>query len=75
MEDSKQPKPEPQPIPAEQAAEISGGADSCPVTTTVTLGPFTFSGSSPADVGNAIYDGAVDVTSHVIETVVKSAKS
>lgn len=73
MEDSKQAKPEPQPIPAEQAAEISGGADSCPITTTVsTSSGVTISGGNPGDVAVAIYDGAVEVTSHVIETVAKA---
>ena len=70
MEDSKQPKPEPQPIPAEQAAEISGGAD-CGATATTTTGVAGTVVNSPT-LSQALidtYEGYVDLTSHVIERV------
>ena len=58
------------PLPAESSADVSGGAD----CTTVSVGGVTVSGSgTPGDALIAIYDGAVAATSHVIETVVKSA--
>lgn len=58
-------------IAAENAADVSGGAD----CTTVTVGPVTVSGSgSVGDALISIYDGAVSATSHVIETVANSTK-
>ncbi len=56
-------------LAAENAADVSGG--DC---TSVSVGGVTVSGSgSPGDAMIAIYDGAVAATSHIIETVVKSA--
>jgi hypothetical protein len=75
MEESKQPKTDPgQPLSPEQTASISGGADSCPAPTTATVGPVTQIGTSPGQVLTDIYDGFVEVTSHIIERVVTSMK-
>lgn len=58
-------------IAAEDATEVSGG-DGC---TSVSVGGVTVqSGGTPGDAMIAIYDGAVDATSHVIETVANSLK-
>jgi hypothetical protein len=56
------------PLPAEQASDVAGG--DC--GTTITIGPVTVTGSTPGDAIISLYDGAVDATSHVIETVAKS---
>ena len=76
MEDAKQSKPEPQPIPAEQAGEIAGGTGSCPATVSVGTGgvQITDSGPSPSDVLISTYEGVVDVTSHVIGRVADALK-
>lgn len=81
MEDNKQandaadtPTPgEPvQPISGEQAAEVAGGDGSCS-TSTISVNGTTFTTSgSLSDVAVGAYDAAVDLTSHVIETVNKA---
>lgn len=53
-------------LPAENAAEVGGG-DGC--TTTVSVGGVTTQSGSPSEALISIYEGAVDVTSHVIERV------
>jgi len=53
-------------IAAEQAGEVGGG------TTTVTIGTCTSASSTQATTGQAlidIYDGAVELTTHVMERV------
>ena len=73
MEDAKQSKPEPQPIPAEQAAEIAGGAG-CSASASSSTGVTGTEVSAPT-VGQALietYDGYVDLTSHIIERVAGS---
>ncbi len=70
MEDAKQAKPEPQPIPAEQAAEISGGAD-CSATATSSTGVTGTQVTAPT-VSQALidtYEGYVDLASHIIGRV------
>ncbi len=57
-------------ITAEQAGEVGGG-DGC---STVTIGPVTLPGSSVGEALINAYDGAVDATSHVIETVAAALK-
>ena len=58
-------------LAAENAAEVAGG-DGC--TTTVTAGPITVQSGSPSEALISIYEGAVDVTSHVIERVGNALK-
>jgi len=59
------------PLPAEQASEVAGGTD---CGTTVSFAGVTVSGPTPGDVAISVYDGAVAVTSHIIETVAKATK-
>ena len=70
MEDSKQ-NPG-QPLSPEQVASISGGDGlSCPAP--ITLGPVQV----PQPVGGSfvqIYEGFVEVTSHIIERLANTAK-
>jgi hypothetical protein len=55
----------------EQAASIAGGDGSCTSTATVgTTTTVTGSGATPADALISIYEGFVDLTSHVIERIV-----
>jgi hypothetical protein len=78
MNDTKPVNPEPgTELPIEQAAEVGGGdgTQSCPITTTVSTSTgVTVGGGMPGDVVIAIYDGAVDVTSHIMERVLGTAK-
>ncbi len=58
----------------EQVASIAGGAD---CTTTTTAGTGGINSTVPGDPGTAltaIYEGFVDVTSHIIERVANVAK-
>jgi hypothetical protein len=59
-------------ISAEQAAEVGGGV------ATVTVGGsctgVSNTAPTPGEAMIGIYDGAVEVTSHIIETVVHAAK-
>ncbi|HEX4781437.1 MAG TPA: hypothetical protein VH301_11830 [Usitatibacter sp.] len=63
-------------LSAEQVTEVAGGDGSCSTTLTVGTSGATFatSGSSPGQVLVSVYDGVVEVTSHVIETVAHAAK-
>jgi hypothetical protein len=66
-------KPNPgQALSAEQIENISGGdATSCPAP--ITIGPITV----PPPVGNSfvqIYEGFVEVTSHIIERVANATR-
>ena len=75
MEDSKQ-NPG-QALSPEQVASISGGdgATSCPTTVVVSGNPsVTTTGSTPTDALISVYEGFVDLTSHVIERIVGSVK-
>ena len=74
MEDNK-PNPG-QPLSPEQVASISGGDGmSCPTTVTVSGNPSVVtSGATTADALISIYEGFVDLTSHVIERIVGSVK-
>jgi hypothetical protein len=77
MNDTKPVNPAPVlELPIEQAAEVGGGdGTSCPITTTVSTSTgVTVGGGMPGDVVIAIYDGAVDVTSHIMERVLDAAK-
>lgn len=61
----------------EQAAEVSGGAGTtCSSTATVGSGGITVQATAPTpgEAMTAIYDGLVDTTSHIIETVAHAAK-
>jgi hypothetical protein len=58
-------------LSVEQAADVAGGAVSCP---TVTIGPVTLPGSTVGEALIGAYDGAVEAASHVIETVAHAAK-
>jgi hypothetical protein len=66
---------EPAPLTTDQVNQVAGG-DGC--TTTISAGStgvnFQTSGPSPGDVLISTYDGLVDATSHVIETVANSLK-
>ena len=71
MEDSKQ-NPG-QPLSPEQVASISGGDGlSCPAPTTTVVG--VGAGGPPGSALVSIYEGFVEVTSHVIERLVNTAK-
>jgi hypothetical protein len=59
------------PLPAEQASEVAGGAD-CP--TSVSIGGVTVTGQTPGDVAISVYDGAVAVTSHIMESVANATR-
>ena len=76
MDDTKQTNGNsPQPLSAEEATSISGGDGSCPTTVTVSANPSVVSQStSPSDGLIAVYEGFVDVTSHIIERVAAAAK-
>jgi len=60
----------------EQAAEVGGGATTCSTTATVCTGGANMqtTAPTPGDALISIYDGVVDATSHVIETVVHATK-
>lgn len=78
MEDTKQSENNlPQPLTPEEATSISGGdgAPSCPTTVTVSANPsVTTVSQNPSDGLIAVYEGFVDVTSHIIERVAAVAK-
>ena len=78
MNDTKLVNSEPaQELPIEQAHEVGGGdgTQGCPITTTVSTSTgITVGGGMPGDVVIAIYDGAVDATSHLMERVLGTAK-
>ena len=79
MEETKQTNGNsPQPLSAEEATSISGGdaAASCPTTVTVGTSGANMSvpAPSPSDGLIAVYEGFVDVTSHIIERVASAAK-
>ena len=59
----------------EQAAEVGGGA-TCGSTATVGTsgGSVTSTAGTPGEAMTSIYDGLVDTTSHVIETVAHALK-
>jgi hypothetical protein len=73
MEDTKQTNGNsPQPLSAEEATSISGGdgTASCPTTVTVSGSPSVTTGAPDPSSGLiAVYEGFVDVTSHIIERV------
>ena len=70
MEDSKQ-NPG-QPLSPEQVASIAGGdGTSCPTTVTVSGNPSIITSSATTtDALVSVYEGFVDLTSHVIERLV-----
>ena len=72
MEDSKQ-KPG-QDLSPEQVASISGGegATSCPAPSTNIYG--VGANGPPGSALVSIYEGFVEVTSHIIERLVNTAK-
>lgn len=78
MEDTQQNETNlPQPLTPEQATSISGGdgAASCPTTVTVSGSPsISTQSGNPSDGLIAVYEGFVDVTSHIIERVANAAK-
>jgi len=77
MEDTKDTNPTPgRQISAEQAGEVAGGDGSCSTTLTVGTGGVTLQtgGGSVGQVLSSTYDGVVEATSHVIETVAHAAK-
>jgi hypothetical protein len=77
MEDTKQTNGNsPQPLSTEEATSISGGDASCPTTVTVGAPPLVVQqqGQTPADAFISVYEGFVDVTSHIIERVAASVK-
>ena len=77
MEDTKQANGNsPQPLSAEEATSISGGDAACPTTVSVgTSGAnVVVPAPSPSDGLIAVYEGFVDVTSHIIERVAAAAK-
>ena len=75
MEDNKQ-NPG-QDLSPEQVASISGGdGTSCPVpTTTVNVPPIQYvAPGTPGDAMVAVYEGFVEITSHVIERLANATK-
>lgn len=74
MEDNKPVTAPPgEPLPAEQASQVSGGDGTCS-TGTVDIGIYN---GPPGGVGPALidtYNGVVDATSYVIETVANATK-
>lgn len=74
MSDTK-PTQQPTPgetLPPEQAAQVSGGDGDC--TTTLSVAGMTTSADSVGSVLINTYDGLVEATSYVIETVANSTK-
>jgi hypothetical protein len=66
-----------QALSGEQVAEVAGGTGtSCTSTATVGTGGVgvTNSAPTPGEAMTGIYDGLVEVTSHVIETVAKATR-
>jgi hypothetical protein len=59
----------------EQAAEVGGGG-TCGASATVGTsgGSVTTTAGTPGEAMTGIYDGLVDTTSHVIETVAHAIK-
>jgi hypothetical protein len=77
MEDTKQSEDNlPQPLTPEEATSISGGDGACSASATVGTGGInvTNNGPTPSDVLIGVYEGFVDVTSHIIERVASVAK-
>ena len=74
MEDTKKQEAG-QDLSNEQAAEVGGGA-TCGSTATVGTsgGSVTSTAGTPGEAMTSIYDGLVDTTSHVIETVANALK-
>jgi hypothetical protein len=61
-------------LTADQVEQVAGGDGTCSTTVTIT-GPGITVDSTYQSLGDALsgtYDGVVDATSHVIETVAKS---
>jgi hypothetical protein len=71
MENTKLPTDAGQALSTEQVASVAGGTDGCPTTTVVGPDGFrmTDTAPNPSAALIAIYDGFVDVTSHIIERV------
>ncbi|HXF77766.1 MAG TPA: hypothetical protein VN598_02815 [Usitatibacter sp.] len=64
-------------LSSEQAAEVGGGAGTaCGATASVGSGGVSVQATAPTpgEAMTAIYDGLVDTTSHIIETVAHAAK-
>ena len=61
-------------LDAEQINQVAGGDGTCSTTLTMGTDGITLqtTGSSVGDTLINTYDGVVDATSHVIETVAKS---
>jgi hypothetical protein len=67
-----------EPLSAEQVTNVAGGDGSSSATATVSATPSIVVTSTAPDAGAAlvaIYEGFVDVTSHVIERVVNAVKN
>lgn len=77
MEDTKDTNPTPgTQVTAEQAGEVGGGAGECTTTLSAGTGGVSVQTSGPS-VGQVListYDGVVEATSHIIETVAHAAK-
>jgi hypothetical protein len=62
-------------LTGEQVGEVAGGDGSCTSTVTVSGNPsISNTAGNPSDALIGMYDGMVDATSHVIETVAKAIK-
>lgn len=73
MSDTKPTPPTPgATLAPEQAQQVSGGDGDC--TTTLSVAGMTTSGPSVGEVLISTYDGLVEATSYVIETVANSTK-
>jgi hypothetical protein len=61
-------------LTADQVEQVAGGDGTCSTTLTVSSSEvgFTTTANSLGDALINTYDGVVDATSHVIETVAKS---
>ena len=65
---------EPATLASDQVNQVAGGDGSCTSSFTISSSGVSIetSGSSVGDVLIGTYDGVVDATSHVIETVAKA---
>ena len=61
-------------LTAGEVEQVAGGDGTCTTTLTISTGEvgFTTTANSVGDALINTYDGVVDATSHVIETVAKS---
>lgn len=65
-----------QELDSQQVGEVAGGTPLCGASATLSGNPsVTNTAATPGEALIGIYDGMVDATSHVMETVINAVKN